>query len=386
VIPRNQGEIDSYVSALQKEISLLKKVYFSKGFKADALELGGGTPTFLKLETLKIIVGHLLKELPFVHGHEFNFEASPETLSGKEGIEKLEFFKNAGANRMSIGVQSFQAEILKKTNRPHDARDVIDAIQNAKKIGFDRINVDLMVGLEDQSIEDFLESVNKTIDFGIDIIEIYTMRYFDTKEFVSMKSKLQKGRFLTPRELLIARTAADILLKESRYISFNGRTYEPMTSKYSFYAAYYEGNFKGMNTLGIGRKCNSNIYPWQYANYRNIDKYCEVVNKGILPIACGTRFTERARAAKLLVGSFQMPGGINLDVLSSKLPPGSLDVFYPLMNKFLELGLLKRERKVLQKTFSGFLLIEEMLKQIYDLAVTPFNTSSLFLGKKQAVR
>lgn len=387
VIPRNKEEISVYTDALKREISLLKRLYFSQGFKADALELGGGTPTFLPLDILKDVVGHLLKELPFITNHEFNFEASPETITGKEGIEKLEYLKEAGADRMSIGAQSFNPDILKNTNRPHDLNDIIEAINNAKRIGFNRINVDLMVGLEGQTIEDFMESVNKTIDFGIDIIELYTMRYFDTKEFVPMKKKLdQKGSFLSSKDLLIARVAADLLLKSAKYVSSNGRTYEPVTSQYSFYAAYYEGNFKGMNTLGIGRKCNSNVYPWQYANYRNIDKYCEAINKGRPAIACGTRFTDKARVAKLLIGSFQLPGIIDFDSLRSKLPEGSRSLFDPLIKKFLSLGLLESNQTGLRKTFTGFLFIEEMLKQIYDLAVTPFSSSSLFLGRKQAVR
>ncbi|MBU1726903.1 MAG: radical SAM protein [Candidatus Omnitrophica bacterium] len=387
VVPRSKEEISVYTETLKKEISLLKKLYFSQGFKADALELGGGTPTFLPLDILKDVVGHLSRELPFVKDHEFNFEASPETITGKEGIEKLEYLKESGADRMSIGVQSFNAEILKNTNRPHDLDDVIEAINNAKRIGFNRINVDLIVGLEGQTIEDFIESVNKTIDFGIDIIELYTMRYFDTKEFVPMKKRLdQKGRFLNSRELLIARVAADRLLKKAKYSSANGRTYESVASKYPFYAAYYEGNFKGMNTLGIGRKCNSNVYPWQYANYRNIEKYCNAINKGRLAIACGTRFTDQARVAKLLTGSFQLPGIIDFDSLRANLPEEYRSLFDPLIKKLLSLGLIEKDGVGLRKTFTGFLFIEEILKQIYDLVVTPFSNSSLFLGRKQAVR
>ncbi len=384
VVQRRLEDVYNYVKCLKNEIPMIRKIYFDRGFKADALEIGGGTPTFLPLELLKEIVECLLGELPFLENHEFNFETSPETIIGEEGIEKLKYMKRAGANRMSIGAQSFNAEILRSINRPHNLEDTLEAIKNVKMVGFNRINIDLMVGLYGQTIEDFLYSVQRALEFDIDIIELYTMRYFDTKEFVPMKVQLRdKDAFLSQKELLVARVAADTILREVGYVSHNGRTYERASSPYTFYAAYYEGNFKGLNTVGIGRKCNSNIYPWQYANYRNLEKYESAISEGRLPIACGTFFSEKARAAKLLIGMFQLPQLIDYKSLRDKVPADCTYLFDQVMEKFLSLGLIRAKDAGYEKTVTGFLFIEEMLKQIYDIAVTPFSAVSFFLGKQQ---
>jgi len=164
VVPRNYDQMARYAKSLIKEINLIKGTYFTNGIKADALELGGGTPTFLPLELLKDIVECLNNELPFLEGHEFNFEASPETVTGQEGLEKLYYLKNAGANRMSLGIQSFVNRILEVSNRPHNLDDVLSSLENIKKVGFKRLNVDLMVGLNGQSVEDFIYSVDKAIE------------------------------------------------------------------------------------------------------------------------------------------------------------------------------------------------------------------------------
>jgi|GEM_PF-2335410 len=388
IVPANAKEVSDYFDDLKAEIKLLKRVYFANGFKADALEFGGGTPTLLPLGLLKEVTKFILGELPFLKGHEFNFEASPETLTGRSGIKKLEFLKNAGANRMSIGIQSFEDKVLKSNNRPHNAKDAVEAIRNAKRVSFERINADLMLGIYGQSAESFLDSVKKAAEFRIDIIELYTMRYFDTKEYVSLKRRLNAGRrgFLSPAETLTARIAADHILRNCGYVSSNGRTYERPGTKHSFYAAYYEGNFNGKNTLGIGRKSNSNIYPWQYANYRNLAKYRDAVKEGRLPIAAGAFFSPKARMAKLLTGMLQLPGGIDYFRLRRRFEGRWIVDFDKLMDTFLSLGVIRRKDDKFEKTYTGFLFIEEMLKRVYELAVTPFGAGSLFLGEKQAVQ
>jgi len=384
VVPKNEAQVAAYTKYLNKEIQMLSRIYFSRGFKADALEFGGGTPTYFSLQHLKDVTECILGEFPFLEGHEFNFEASPETIVGEEGIKKLEYLKSRGANRMSIGVQSFVDAILKNSNRPHDLQDALEAIRNAKEAGFERINVDLLLGLDRQTIEDFLTSVLKTIEFGIDIIELYTLRYFDTKEFIPLKRKLNDNeRFLSAEDLLVARIAADIILRQAGYQSSNGRTYQLRPLKEVFYADYYDGNFKGKNTLGIGRKSNSNMYPWQYANYRNFDSYYEAIGGEKLPIAAGTRFTEKARAAKLLTGMFQLPSPIDYRSFRLTNKAELMEPFDELVAKFESLGLIENKSSGYEKTFSGFLFIEEMLKQIYDAAVTPFSSFVPFLGKPQ---
>ena len=97
------------------------------------------------------------KDLPMSEKVEFTFEANPGDLTK----EKLQILKDAGVNRLSFGVQTFNDELLKKIGRVHRAKDVYQTIENAKKVGFENISIDLIFSLPDQTITDFKESLTK---------------------------------------------------------------------------------------------------------------------------------------------------------------------------------------------------------------------------------
>ncbi|HEX8282685.1 MAG TPA: radical SAM protein [Pyrinomonadaceae bacterium] len=384
VIAKDYETKAAYVESLKKEVGLLRRFYFDKGFSAESLELGGGTPTYLPLDLLQDAVTTILEKIPFKEG-EKNFETTPEAIVGDDGMAKLKFLKQAGFDRISIGAQSFSDQVLKTANRSHGSGHTYQALENARSVGFDRVNFDLLLGLLDQTTDDFIDSVEKSIKLEIDIIEIYTMRYFDTKKSVPLTATFlkQPHRFLTEHDQLVARTAADILLREAGYTSSNGRTYHKPVSGDDYYSEYYRENFKGSNILGIGRKSHSNIYPWQYANYRNIDKYSAALDGDALPIAVGHKINAREMFAKRLTGALQLADDLDYDAIRRKSGTLADEPLDGVMESFVSHGLMTKESGAYRKTFTGFLFIEEMLKCVYDAAVTPFSIETEFLGKAQ---
>lgn len=385
VLARDDERMAAYVRGLKKEVGLLRRCYFDRGFTADTLELGGGTPTQLPLRLLEEAVTTLLEEFPFRAGGERNVETTPEAVTGEAGLAKLRFLRAAGFNRVSIGAQSFNDEVLRAANRSHTSRQTLEALDNARALGFERINFDLLLGLLDQRIEHFVEAVERCIELEVDIVEVYTMRYFDTKSPVPLTHKFlaHPSRFMPEREILVARVAADMMLREAGYVSSNGRTYYKPTQNY--YSQYYKRNFEGGNVLGVGRKSHSNIYPWQYANYRNIDKYSAALEGGTLPIAAGQRISDAGMVAKRLTGALQLDAPVRYSALRGRGAPG-VERFDGLLRQFASLGLMAEGGDGYEKTFLGFLFIEEMLKSVYEVAVTPFNVNSEFLGRRQAAK
>ena len=385
VAGRSEQHMATYIAALKREIELVRTAYFDLGFLADTLELGGGTPTHLPLALLEDVVTALLSHLPFSAQGERNCETTPEAVTGSEGQAKLKFLRSAGFNRLSIGAQSFSDRILRGANRSHSAHHIFEALENARLLGFDRINVDLLLGIADQTLDDFVLSVQQCIELNVEIIEIYCMRYFDTKQAVPLTKQLLKepSRFLKDDSLLVGRVAADLMLKANGYVSPNGRTYFKDLGDRHYYSEYYFNNFKAKNVIGIGRKSHSNVYPWQYANYRSIDKYCAALEKELLPIAAGCKLDPRARLAKLLTGALQLPGPFNYESIRNQVKCANPEVLDQLIETFLHCELIRKVSEGYEKTFLGFLFIEEILKSIYDRVLTPFNVTSRFLGKIQ---
>src|SRR5262245_10625412 len=214
VIARGE-QMDVYVTSLQREIQLIADVYFSRGYEAGALELGGGTPTHLPPDLLAVVVNALTRNLPFRVGAERNCETTPEEILGQVGAERLRILRDAGFDRISIGAQSFSDKVLKAAKRSHGSAEITRAVDAARAVGFRRVNFDILVGLLDQTVEDFLASIERSIELDIDIIEIYAMRYFDTKQPVPLTKRYldQPQRFITEDDLLLARVAADIRLR-----------------------------------------------------------------------------------------------------------------------------------------------------------------------------
>jgi coproporphyrinogen III oxidase-like Fe-S oxidoreductase len=267
VLTKDTRQMAAYVESLKKEMSLLERLYFDRGFLVETLELGGGTPTYLPLDLLQDAITAIFERFPIKPDGEHNFETTPEAVVGEAGLAKLRFLRDAGFRRVSIGAQSFNDAVLKSSNRSHGSLDIYKAFENARSLEFRRINLDLLLGLSDQTIEDFVESVEKCIELDTDIVEIYTMRYFDTKRPVPLTKRFaeQPFRFLSDKSVLIARVAGDLMLKDAGYTSSNGRTYQKQDSRKEYYSDYYKGNFQGTNILGIGRKSFSSLYPWQTA-------------------------------------------------------------------------------------------------------------------------
>lgn len=154
---------DTYIEKLVSQINEIPK-----GLKT--IYVGGGTPTSLhddQLETLLIALTNLLDKSDY----EFTFEANPENITA----EKLELLIKYGVNRMSLGVQTSDDDLLEKIGRHHKFYDVKDAVKLIRKMGIDNISLDLMYGLPGQSIESFKSSMEDIIALEPKHVSIYAL-------------------------------------------------------------------------------------------------------------------------------------------------------------------------------------------------------------------
>jgi len=157
--------VGSYLKALDNEIMTRYQ-----GETVSTIYLGGGTPTSLDLEGLKILFKSIEK-IKKSENCEITIEANPDSLD----YQKLEFLYQQGVNRLSIGVQTFDEEILKSLNRTHSNKDVFNCISDARKIGFNNINVDLMYGFHGQKDADLQKDLEIFNSLDVEHISIYSL-------------------------------------------------------------------------------------------------------------------------------------------------------------------------------------------------------------------
>ena len=184
-----------YIEAIQKEINSYK---FEK-YCVTTIYLGGGTPSYLSLESIQEILKNLKEKLK---NNEIAWEKIEITIEVNPGTvtkEKLQGYKKAGINRLSIGLQAAQDRLLKQIGRIHTYKEFEQTYNWAKEVGFQNINVDLMLGLPNQSIQDLKESLEKVIANNPTHISTYSLI---VEEGAILENKISKGELELPSEEL----------------------------------------------------------------------------------------------------------------------------------------------------------------------------------------
>lgn len=171
-VPNGQLSLDleqEYLAALVEDFK--SQIDFAQGRQIHSVFIGGGTPSLISAQGYQWLFGQLKALLLFEDGCEITLEANPGTVEHDPFAGYLE----AGINRLSLGVQSFNTEHLKKLGRIHSNQDAIAAIAHAREAGFQRINVDLMHGLPEQSLEQALLDLKLAVKHGATHISWYQL-------------------------------------------------------------------------------------------------------------------------------------------------------------------------------------------------------------------
>ncbi|UUS57269.1 radical SAM family heme chaperone HemW [Acinetobacter sp. YH16040_T] len=171
-VPNGELSLDleqEYLQALVEDFKT--QVDFAQGRLIHSVFIGGGTPSLISAQGYQWLFTQLKALVPFEKGCEITLEANPGTVEHDPFSGYLE----AGINRLSIGVQSFNTEQLKKLGRIHSNDDAISAIQHAREAGFERVNVDLMHGLPEQAIEQALLDLKLAVENGATHVSWYQL-------------------------------------------------------------------------------------------------------------------------------------------------------------------------------------------------------------------
>ncbi len=183
-----EGLMVEYTKALCNELIKYKDYVFKTIF------IGGGTPTYLSYECI-LMLKEAFEELNISENVEFTVEGNPGTFT----IEKLKVFKSMGVNRLSIGLQAFQNELLREIGRIHSEEEFMESYKMAKDVGFNNINVDLMFGLPNQSMNYWKESLEKAVELGVNHISCYSLI---VEEGTPFHKREKNGLLNTPSEEL----------------------------------------------------------------------------------------------------------------------------------------------------------------------------------------
>lgn len=164
--------IPEYIQKLCEEIRILGEWIEKYALSVQSVYIGGGTPTSISAEQLRIVMQAIQEHIHIDHVREYTVEAGrPDTITA----EKLQVIQEMKADRISVNPQTLQNDVLQKIGRCHTAEQTIEAFELTRKIGFDNINMDLIAGLPSDTIEGFSDTLRKVIDLHPDSITVHTL-------------------------------------------------------------------------------------------------------------------------------------------------------------------------------------------------------------------
>ena len=272
----------------------------------DTVYIGGGTPSLMSSEDMVRIMDEVRRTFNIADDAEITVEANPASPSR----DKLEYYRNCGVNRLSIGVQSFDNRILRILGRLHDKNEAFQMIQTARKAGFDNISIDLMFGVPTQSLKTWLDTVRQGIFLGPQHVSLYSL---SLEEGTDLHRRVYKEESLTPipdeldramyHEAVSLLKGAGYELYEISNAALEGRQ-SRHNNKYWSYEEY----------LGLGLGASSFFNGVRSRNYDKMFKYIEAIKDQRIPVDEKTieDYTERDEMGIYVFTGLRRAQGIDL--------------------------------------------------------------------------
>ena len=349
--PIKHDEMDKYVDALMAEMNHYAKIYSSNKI-IRTIFLGGGTPTTLAAYQLERILKECHKKFKIESSAEITIEANPATID----IEQLKSIRQAGYNRISIGVQSFDEKELKLLDRAHGPAEIHSTVDRAREAGFDNLSLDLMFAVPNQSLSNWENNLRQALDKNPEHLSTYNL----TIEQGTAFAKLQANGKLTMPD-------------DEHQLELYKRTIELLTNK-GFH--HYEiSNFarpgkesrhnitywKNTNTLGLGAGASSYMNGTRFKNINLPAHYIrQVVDKQTAVEHSETLEPRQAMGETILLG-LRLLKGINIDKFEKRFHISFKNIFGNIISALKEQELITVEGDYLRLSKKGLFLADSVI-------------------------
>jgi oxygen-independent coproporphyrinogen-3 oxidase len=320
--------MEEYIGCLSHEIDMRSSIL--EGYKIKSIYIGGGTPTYLNFKYFKRLLTHLEKYSG--NGIEYTCEANPGTLSR----EKLELMKNHGVNRLSIGLQSWNDNILKRLGRIHNLNELIENYYCAKDIGFKNINVDLMFSIYGQSISDFESTLDNVISIAPQHVSCYSLIIEEGTPFHELMDKglIREVDEETDREMYYL---ANQKLREAGYEHYEISNY----AKQGFKSRHNINYWKTGEYIGIGAGAHSYIRRCRFYNELRPEKYIENLRDAILPVIGEESLSTKDMMSEFMFMGLRMMEGISSVEFEERFGCSLFDIYKAQIEKVINEGLIQ---------------------------------------------
>ncbi|WP_066495302.1 radical SAM family heme chaperone HemW [Abyssisolibacter fermentans] len=350
--PRMEHIIETYIKYVMSEI----KLYTSQlaDYKVTSIFIGGGTPSSIDSKYIYQILDKTNKVFNLDNDIEISIEANPSSIDK----DKLRVYKSCGINRISMGVQSLNDRLLKSIGRIHDQKTVLKAYHDIRESGFDNVNFDIMFNLPLQSIDDVMNTLQKTVELDVEHISLYSLKLEENTPFYR---KYEKGELILPNEDV----EREMYHESIDFLEANGYHHYEISnfSKKNYECKHNLIYWKLKPYLGFGLAAHSNIGNNRWSNNENFEDYFKNLDQGIKPIndICNI---EKDKMAEYTILGLRLIEGIDIDDFRNKFEVSIFDVYREVIEKYHKNGLLSTEKNRIKLTRRGLDLSNQIFCEL----------------------
>ena len=349
---------EPYVRALLTEIGMagaLTKLPGGKPRRSRTIFFGGGTPSLLSVSQVSRILDACYDNFAVDEDAEITLEANPGTLSR----EQLVGLRAAGVNRLSMGAQSFDAELLKTLGRIHSPKDITQAVRDAQAAGFTSINVDFMFGLPGQTMHHWRETIERALDLHIEHLSLYSLIIEEGTPFYTWT---HEGRITPGDEDLCADMYeyADERLHAAGYVNYEISNW----SLPGFQSRHNLTYWHNLPYIGMGAGAYSSFGGRRFSNVREPAEYIRMLKAQQWPEVESETVDKAQAMSETAFLALRTAHGLHLPTFEQRFALPFAQFAGDRLHMVEEAGLLERETEWLRLSKRGRLLGNEVFLRL----------------------
>lgn len=334
--------IEEYIDGLIKELSMYKEKLDNP--KINTIFIGGGSPSSIEAIYIKRILTYIRNNFNVENLQELTIEINPGDLDYK----KAKIYKEAGINRISLGLQTLDNKILKSIGRNHTVEDFFNSYHILKELGFNNINVDLIFGLPKQDINNIVYDLEKILELDIKHISYYGLIL---EPGTKMTKWYEEGKLDLPSEEEERDIYHKIIkkLRKSRFNHYEISNYSKEGYECRHNITYWEIK----PYIGVGVSSHSNINNKRFWNTKGLDDYINKINNKEFPIVGEEIIDREMEIAEYSIMGIRFIKGIDKNKFKNRFGKDISSIYGDVIEKHIRDGLLKEEANYLLLTDRG---------------------------------
>ena len=318
---------EKYIDKVIQEIEENKKILQDNN--VTTIYIGGGTPSSIKPELIKRILNKVYNYTEINNIKEITIEVNPGTATKNN----LQLYKNCGINRLSIGLQSTNNDILNEIGRIHNFNQFLDTYKWTREAGFKNINVDLMIGIPNQTLDDVKTSLEKVVSLKPEHISVYSLIVEDE---TPMKKLIESGKLKLPDE----EDERNQYKYTKNFLELNGYKHYEISNfaKPGFESKHNLNCWEQKQYIGLGVAAHSYINGVRYSNTISLEEYLNKDSKDIKEIH-ETQTIDDMKKEYMLLGLRKIDG-VQISKFEEKFGENPIYLFKNELKKLIQEGLL----------------------------------------------